>query len=102
MVNRLELPGRLEIMLNFGASVATAKANTAPQIIVMHRDSDDLKDSGAAHDPQRHGSGGDLCSHHRGRRQDRWQADSVGKSGMLIGFASDPVGNRLELIQQPQ
>ncbi|MEJ0008445.1 MAG: hypothetical protein WDM77_19305 [Steroidobacteraceae bacterium] len=37
-VNRLELPGRLEIMLNFGDSVAAAKANPAAQIVIMHRD----------------------------------------------------------------
>ncbi len=30
--------GRNEVMLNFGDSVATAKANPAAQIVIMHRD----------------------------------------------------------------
>jgi predicted enzyme related to lactoylglutathione lyase len=100
-VNRLELPGRLEIMLNFGDSVAAAKANTAPQIVIMHRDSDDLKDSVphmilnvtdlAATSAAITAAGGKI----------EGKPIPFGKAGMLIGFASDPVGNRLELIQQP-
>jgi len=100
-VNRLELPGRLEIMLNFGDSVAGAKANPAPQIVIMHRDADDLKDSVphmilnvtdlAATSAAITAAGGKV----------EGKPIPFGKSGMLIGFASDPVGNRLELIQQP-
>src|SRR6185437_13930482 len=37
-VNRLEFRNQVEIMLNFGASVAAAKANTNPQVVVMHRE----------------------------------------------------------------
>ncbi len=100
-VNRLELPGRLEIMLNFGASVAQAKANTAPQIVIMHRDTDDLKDSV----PHMILNVTDLAATSAAITAAGGKVDGkpipFGKSGMLIGFAADPVGNRLELIQQP-
>ncbi len=101
-VNRLELPGQLEIMLNFGASVAEAKANPNAQVVIMHRDSNDLKD------PVPHlilnvsdinataaavkAAGGTLAGEPR----------EFGKSGMMIGFAVDPAGNRIELIQRPK
>ena len=100
-VNRLALPGHLEIMLNFGDSVAAAKASNTPQIVIMHRDSDDLKDSVphmilnvtdlAATSAAITAAGGKI----------EGKPVAFGKSGMLIGFATDPVGNRLELIQQP-
>jgi predicted enzyme related to lactoylglutathione lyase len=101
-VNRLERPGHLEVMLNFGDSVAAAKANPAAQIVIMHRDSDDLKDEVphmiltvtdlAATAAAITAAGGTI----------QGKPIPFGKSGMLIGFAADPVGNRLELIQQPQ
>jgi len=100
-VNRLEMPGHLEIMLNFGDTVAAAKANPAAQIVIMHRDSDDLKDAVphmiltvtdlAATTAALTAAGGKI----------EGKPIPFGKAGMLIGFAVDPVGNRLELIQQP-
>ena len=36
-VNRLQLPGAIEIMLNFGDSAAAAKSSSAAQIVIMHR-----------------------------------------------------------------
>ena len=99
-VNRLELPGRLEIMLNFGDSVAAAKANPAAQIVIMHRDSDELKDSV----PHMILTVTDLAATSAAVAAAGGKIDgkpfAFGKSGM-IAFAVDPVGNRLELIQQP-
>src|ERR1700678_3264835 len=43
-VNRIENPGGTEVFVNFGATVEAAKANKNPQMILFHRDSDDLKD----------------------------------------------------------
>ena len=37
-------PG-FEIMLKFGESVSAAKENKDPQIIIMRRESDDIKDT---------------------------------------------------------
>ena len=43
-VNRLEFPGMIEIMLNFGDTMAAAKANPGAEIVIMHRDSNALED----------------------------------------------------------
>ncbi len=100
-VNRLSLPGNnLEIMLNFGDSVDAAKANQASQIVIMHR-ADALKD------PVPHlilnvtdmsatvaavkAAGGSMAA----------QPRAFGNTGIMIGIALDPAGNRIEMIQQP-
>jgi predicted enzyme related to lactoylglutathione lyase len=99
-VNRLELPGRLEIMLNFGDTVAAAKTNPAAQIVIMHRDSDELKDSV----PHMILTVTDLAATSAAVTAAGGKIDgkpfAFGKTGM-IAFAVDLVGNRLELIQQP-
>ena len=43
-VNRLEFPGMLEIMMNFGDSKEAATANRDAQIVIMHRQSNELND----------------------------------------------------------
>src|SRR5215813_9298473 len=43
-VNRIDAPGGPEIFVNFGATIDAAKANKAEPIVIMHRDSDELKD----------------------------------------------------------
>src|ERR1700748_220049 len=43
-VNRIEVPGGPEIFVNFGATLDSAKANKSEPIVLMHRDSDDVKD----------------------------------------------------------
>src|ERR1700678_382985 len=43
-VNRIQNPGGTEVFVNFGATVEAAKANKNPQMILFHRDSDDVKD----------------------------------------------------------
>jgi predicted enzyme related to lactoylglutathione lyase len=100
-VNRIQNPGGTEVFVNFGATVEAAKANKNPQMILFHRDSDDFKD------PTMHvifsvkdmtsavaalkAAGGTMTSDPR----------PFGKTGIILGFAMDPVGNRLELIQRP-
>jgi predicted enzyme related to lactoylglutathione lyase len=100
-VNRINAPGGPEIFLNFGATADAAKANKSTQIVIMHRDSDDLKD------PVPHlilnvkdmtatvaaikAAGGSMAGDPR----------PFGNSGMVIGIAIDPAGNQLELIQRP-
>ena len=99
--NRLNGAGGPEVFVNFGDTVDTAKANKNPPIVLMHRDSDDLKD------PVPHlilnvkdmnatvaaikAAGGSLTGDPR----------PFGKTGMVIGIAIDPAGNRIELIQRP-
>ena len=99
--NRLNGAGGPEIFVNFGATVEAAKANTASPVVIMHRDSDDLKD------PIPHvifnvkdmaktvaaikAAGGSMDGEPR----------PFGTTGIVIGIAIDPVGNRIELIQRP-
>jgi predicted enzyme related to lactoylglutathione lyase len=101
-VNRLEFPGTLEIMLNFGDTMKAAKANAGAEVVIMHRDSNDIQDPVphlifnvtdlAATAAAVKAAGGSMDGEPR----------AFGDSGMLIGFARDPAGNRIELIQQPK
>jgi predicted enzyme related to lactoylglutathione lyase len=100
-VNRLAAQGGPEIFLNFGATVDVAKANKNLRIVVMHRDSDAIKDpiahvilnvtDMAATAAAVKAAGGSMDGEPR----------PFGTTGMVIGFAVDPAGNRLELIQRP-
>jgi predicted enzyme related to lactoylglutathione lyase len=100
-VNRIAVPGGPEIFVNFGGTVDAAKADRAVPLVIMHRDSDSAKD------PIAHvifnvtdmkgtvtaikAAGGTMDGEPRGFR----------KTGILIGIAIDPAGNRIELIQRP-
>ena len=100
-VNRLDAAGGPEIFVNFGATVEAAKANKSQPIVIMHRDSDDLKDPIAhvilnvkdmtATVAAIKAAGGSMAGDPRPFRN----------SGVIIGIAIDPAGNRLELIQRP-
>ncbi len=100
-VNRIDSPAGPEIFVNFGATTDAAKANKSEPIVIQHRDSDELKD------PIAHvilnvkdmastvaaikAAGGSMASEPRPFRN----------SGIVIGIAVDPAGNRIELIQRP-
>ena len=100
-VNRIEAPAGPEIFVNFGATAEAAKANKSEPIVLMHRDSDDLKDpiphvilnvkDMAATVAAIKSAGGSMASEPRPFRN----------TGVVIGIALDPAGNRLELIQRP-
>ena len=100
-VNRINAPGGPEIFLNFGATANAAKANTSEPIVIMHRDSDDLRDpvphiilnvkDMAATVAAIKAAGGSMAGEPR----------AFGNTGILIGIAIDPSGNRLELLQRP-
>ena len=100
-VNRIESPGGAEIFVNFGGTVDSAKANKSEPIVIMHRDSDDLKDpiahvilnvkDMAATVAAIKTAGGSMTGDPR----------PYGNTGIVIGIAIDPVGNRIEMIQRP-
>ena len=100
-VNRINLPGGPEVFVNFGATADAAKANKSEPIVIMHRDSDDLKDpiahvilnvrDMAATVAAVKAAGGSMAGDPR----------AFGNTGILIGIAIDPVGNRIEMIQRP-
>jgi predicted enzyme related to lactoylglutathione lyase len=94
--------GTNEVMLNFGDSVAAAKANPAAQLVIMHRESDDQKDTMAhvifnvtdmaATVAAITAAGGKMA-----------RAPFVfGNSGITIGLGVDPAGNHFEMLQQPK
>src|SRR5579863_3022829 len=101
-VNRIDSPGGPEVFVNFGATVDAAKANKSEPIVIQHRDSDDVKDpiahvifnvkDMAATVAAVKAAGGTLAGDPR----------PFGNTGLVIGIAIDPAGNRLELIQRPQ
>jgi predicted enzyme related to lactoylglutathione lyase len=98
--NRIDVPGGPEVFVNFGATVEAAKANTGGPIVIMHRDSDDVKDPIAhvifnvtdmkATVAAIKAAGGTLDGEPRPFRN----------TGIVIGIAIDPAGNRIELIQR--
>ncbi|HXX45559.1 MAG TPA: VOC family protein [Candidatus Acidoferrales bacterium] len=100
-VNRINVPGGAEIFVNFGATADAAKANKSEPIVITHRDSDDLKDPIAhvilnvkdmtATVAAIKAAGGSMAGEPR----------AFGNTGIMIGIAIDPVGNRIELIQRP-
>jgi predicted enzyme related to lactoylglutathione lyase len=99
-VSRLDTPSGPEFFLNFGATVDVAKANKNLRLVIMHRDSD------AIADPIAHvilnvtdmtatvsavkAAGGSMAGDPR----------PYGNTGIVIGIAIDPAGNRVELIQR--
>jgi len=100
-VNRIKLPGAVEIMMNFGDTTEAAKSNQAAQIVLMHR-------AGALKDSVPHlilnvsdvnataaavkAAGGTMQGAPR----------EFGKSRIFIGIAIDPAGNLIEMIQRPK
>ena len=100
-VNRIGAAGAAEIFVNFGATVDAAKANKSEPIVIMHRDSDDLKDPIAhvilnvkdmtATVAAIKAAGGSMAGDPR----------PYGNTGIIIGIAIDPAGNRIEMIQRP-
>ena len=100
-VNRIDAAGEPEIFVNFGATVDAAKANKSEPVVIMHRDSDDLKDPIAhvifnvkdmtATVAAIKAAGGSMAGDARPFRN----------TGIVIGIAIDPAGNRIELIQRP-
>lgn len=100
-VNRIDVPGGPEIFVNFGATVDAAKANKGVPIVIMHRDNDTTKDPIAhvilnvtdmnATVAAIKAAGGSMDGEPRPFRN----------TGVVIGIAIDPAGNRIELIQRP-
>ncbi|MEJ0008443.1 MAG: VOC family protein [Steroidobacteraceae bacterium] len=101
-VQRIGALPNLEVMLNFGDSVAAAKANPAAQLVIQHRESDDVKDT-AAHlifnVTDMKATVAAITA--AGGKMER--APFVfGNTGVTIGLGLDPRGNHFEMLQQPQ
>lgn len=100
-INRLPTRDGPELFFNFGDSLDAAKANTAAQVVIMHADASandsvphlifNVTDAAATAEAVKK-AGGKMAS----------EPKPFGNSGMVIGIAVDPAGNRIELIQRPQ
>jgi predicted enzyme related to lactoylglutathione lyase len=99
-IMRLELSGMKEIMLNFGDTVEAAKANPNPWIVIMNRTSNDIKDTV----PHLVLYVTDMKATAAAVKAAKGTVDgeprAFSDNGMIVGFAVDPAGNRMELIQQ--
>ena len=100
-VNRIAVPAGPEVFVNFGATPEAAKASKSEPVVLMHRDSDEVKDEiphlifnvtdMKATVAAVKAAGGSMAGDPR----------PFGNTGMVIGIAIDPAGNRVELIQRP-
>lgn len=100
-VNRINTAGGPEVFLNFGATVENAKANKSAPIVIMHRDSDDIKDPIAHVILNVKDMAATVASIKTACGSMAGDPRPYGNTGVLIGIAIDPAGNRLELIQRP-
>ena len=101
-VNRIDVLGGPEVFVNFGATADAAKANKGLPIVIMHRESDATKDPIAhvilnvtnmnATVAAIKAAGGSMDGDPRPFRN----------TGIVLGIATDPAGNRIEMIQRPQ
>jgi len=98
-VNRLQMQGGPEIFVNFGATVDAAKANRNPPIVIMYQKSDAIQDTV----PHVIFTVTDINATVAAIRAAGGKVDGqpreFGSTGIVIGFATDPAGNRIELIQ---
>jgi len=96
---RLETPQIKEIMLNFGDTVEAAKANPNPWIVIMGRPSNDVKEVPhlVLYVPDMKAT---VAAIKAAGGKVEGEPSAFGDAGMIVGFAADPAGNRMELIQQ--
>lgn len=100
-VNRINAQGGPEIFVNFGATIDSAKANKSEPIVIMHRESDDAKDPIAHVILNVKDMGATVAALKAAGGSMAGDPRPFGNTGVVIGIAIDPAGNRVELIQRP-
>lgn len=100
-VNRIDVPGGPEIFVNFGATAEAAKANRGLPIVIMHRDSDATKDPIAHVILNVTDMAGTVAAIKAAGGTMDGEPRPYRNTGIVIGIAVDPAGNRVELIQRP-
>jgi len=98
-VQRIQNPQMLEIMLDFGASAAAAKANTGADVVIMQRAADDGADT-MAHliFTVTDMDGVVKAIKAAGGKMER-EPFAYGNTGIRIGLGIDPAGNHFEMLQ---
>ena len=97
-IARLEMPNLFEIMLNFGDTVEAAKKNTSPMVVLIRRDTDDTKDTVPHLILNVTDINATIAAVKAAGGKMEGEPRAFGKS--MLGFAIDPAGNHIELIQQ--
>lgn len=100
-VNRIDTPAGPEVFVNFGATVDAAKANTSAPIVLMHRDSDDFKDPTAHVIFNVKNMAATVAAVKAAGGTMNREPFPFRNSGIVIGLATDPAGNQIEMIQRP-
>lgn len=101
-VQRIQNPQMLEIMLDFGATVEAARANTGADVVIMQRAADD------GHDTMAHivFTVTDMAATVKAARAAGAKFErepfEFGNTGIRIAMGIDPAGNHFELIQFPK
>jgi len=98
-VNRIDVPGGPEIFVNFGATADSAKANKGLPVVIMHRDSDATKDPIAHVIFNVTNMGATVAAIKAAGGSVDGEPRPFRNTGIVIGIATDPAGNRIELIQ---
>src|SRR5512139_797634 len=101
-VRRLTFPNMVEVFMNFGDTVEAATKNPNAQIVIMQVKSTDAQDMVAhlifnvtdmkATVARLKAAGGKMDA----------EPKEFGKTGIIIGMATDPAGNHIEMLQQPK
>jgi predicted enzyme related to lactoylglutathione lyase len=101
-VNRLTFPNMIEIMMNFGDTVEAAKKNTNAQIVIMQQKANNTTDTV----PHLIFNVTDMDATVKALKAAGGKMDAdpapFGKTGIVIGMATDPAGNHIEMIQRPK
>ena len=98
-MQRIQTPEFLEIMLDFGATEAAAKANTGADVVIMQRAADDGKDTMAHLVFTVTDMAGVVASVKKAGGKMEREPFEFGNTGIRIGMGIDPAGNHFELIQ---
>ena len=100
-VQRIAQPNMLEIMLNFGATAAAAKANQGSQVVIMQRAADDGSDTMAHVIFTVTDAAATMQSAKAAGAKVEREPFQYGDTGIWIGMLVDPAGNHIELLQFP-
>jgi predicted enzyme related to lactoylglutathione lyase len=101
-VNRIDVPGGPEIFVNFGATADAAKASKGLPIVIMHRESDAVKDPIAHVILNVTNMNATVAAIKAAGGTTDGEPRPFRNTGIVIGIAVDPAGNRIEMIQRAQ
>lgn len=100
-ISRVERPDLTEIIMNLGKDPETAKANTAPKLVVISRPAAQPEPTVSPLVFNTTDVAGVVARASAAGGKIERQPTKSQTSGSLIAFVVDPAGNRIEVIQPP-